>query len=177
MKVVPASLSADEIKNINIEKLEGVLLNLLGRADVIIVDAAAGLGKEALTAMRLADELIVVTNPDVPSVTDALKTIKVAEENGVNVLGVVVNRFKGKKHEIPLSEIKAMLGAPILSVVPEDSSVPKSIKNRKPVVHHRPNSRASIAFKKLASKITGEPFIEEIRKEKSWFERLVFWLR
>jgi len=177
MKVIPASLSADAIKDINLDKLEGVLWNLLGRADIIIVDSAAGLGREALTAMRLADELIVVTNPDVPSVTDALKTIKIAEENETKVLGVVLNRFRGKKHEMPLSEIKSMLGVPILVIVPEDSAVPKSIKNRKPVVHHKPNSGAAIAFKKLASKIMGEPFVEELKKERSWFERLTFWLR
>jgi septum site-determining protein MinD len=177
MRVIPASLSSDAVKNINIEKLESVLWNLLGRADIIIVDSAAGLGKEALTAMKLADELIVVTNPDVPAVTDALKTIKIAEENDVKVLGIVLNRYRGKKYEMPLSEIKSMLGVPILTIVPEDLAVPNSIKNRKPVVHHKPNCGASIAFKKLASKIAGEPFIEEINKERSWFDRLTFWLR
>jgi len=177
MKVVPASLSAEAVKDTKIEKLEGALLNLLGRADVIIVDSAAGLGKEALTAMRLADELIIVTNPDLPSVTDALKTIKLAEECGTKVLGIVLNRVKGKKHEMSLSEIKSMLSAPILTIVPEDSSVPKSIKRKKPVVHHKPKSRASIAFKKLAAKILGEPFTEKTKKKMGWFERLTFWLR
>ncbi len=177
MRVVPASLSAESVKDTKIEKLEGALLNLLGSADIIIVDSAAGLGKEALTAMRLADELVVVTNPDLPSVTDALKTIKLAEEKGTKVLGVVINRVKGRKHEMPLSEIKSMLDVPILTVVPEDSSVPKSIKKKRPVVHHKPRSRASRAFRKLAAKILGEPFTEKKRKEKSWFERLTFWLR
>ncbi len=177
MKVVPASLSAEAVKDTKIEKLEGALLNLLGRADIIIVDSAAGLGKEALTAMRLADELIIVTNPDLPSVTDALKTIKLAEESGTKVLGVVLNRVKGKKHEMPFSEIKSMLSVPVLTIVPEDSSVPKSIKRKKPVVHHKPKSRASMAFKKLAAKILGEPFKEKTRKKMGWFERLTFWLR
>jgi septum site-determining protein MinD len=177
MKIIPASLSADDVKNVNIEKLENALWSLLGRADIIIVDSAAGLGKEALTAMKIADELIVVTNPDLPSVTDALKTIKIAEENDVKVLGVVLNRFRGKKYEMSLPEIRSMLGAPILTIVPEDSAVPKSIKNRRPVVHHKPNSGASIAFKKLASKIAGEPFVEELKKERSWFDRLTFWFR
>ncbi|OGI12312.1 hypothetical protein A3K64_02795 [Candidatus Micrarchaeota archaeon RBG_16_36_9] len=177
MKIIPASLSSDAIKDINMDKLESTLWSLLGRADIIIVDSAAGLGKEALTAMRLADELIVVTNPDVPAVTDALKTIKIAEENEIKVLGIVLNRYRGKKHEMPLSEIKSMLGVPILTIVPEDSAVPNSIKNRKPVVHHRPNSGASLAFKKLASKVSGEPFIEELKRERSWFDRLTFWFR
>jgi septum site-determining protein MinD len=177
MKIIPASLSADEVKNVSLEKLENALWSLLGRADIIIVDSAAGLGKEALTAMKIADELIVVTNPDLPSVTDALKTIKIAEENDVKVLGVVLNRFKGKKYEMAIPEIKSMLGVPILTIVPEDSSIPKSIKSRRPVVHHKPKSGAAIAFNKLAAKISGEPFIEEIRKERSWFDRLTFWFR
>ncbi len=177
MKIIPASLSADAVKDIKIEKLEGALLNLLGRADVILIDSAAGLGREALTAMKIADEIIVVTNPDLPSVTDALRTIKLAEESGTKVSGVVINRVKGKKHELSISEIKSMLNVPILTIVPEDSSVPKSIKKRKPVIHHKPNSRASTAFKKLAAKILGEPFKEKKKKKKSWFERLTFWLR
>jgi len=177
MKVIPASLSAEAVKDTNIEKLQRVLINLLGRADIIIVDSAAGLGREALTAMRLADELLIVTNPDLPAVTDALKTIKIAEENNTKILGVVLNRFRGKKHEMPVSEIRSMLNYPILTIVPEDSSVPKSIKNRSPVVHHKPNARSSIAFKKLAARISGEKFVEEIEEEKGWFDRLVFWLR
>lgn len=177
MKIIPASLSADAVKDINMDKMESILWNLLGRADIIIVDSAAGLGKEALTAMKLADELIVVTNPDVPAITDALRTIKIAEENGVKVLGIVLNRYRGKKHEMQIPEIKSMLGVPILTIVPEDSAVPKSIKNRKPVVHHKPHSGAAVAFRKLASKVVGEPFSEEINKERNWFERLIFWLR
>jgi septum site-determining protein MinD len=175
IKIVPASLSANEVKNVNIERLESVLLNLLGKADIIIVDSAAGLGKEALVAMNLADELIIVTNPDLPAVTDALKTIKIAEDNGTKILGVVINRVRGFKHEIPISDIRSMLNAPILAIVPEDIHVPRSIAKSMPVVHHRPQSRASIEFIKLAAKITGEPWVEI--KRSGWFDKLLFWLR
>jgi len=78
LKIVPASLAAESIKNVNLDKLEGALLNLLGNTEIMLVDSAAGLGKEALTAMSIADEIIVVTNPELPAVTDALKTIKIA---------------------------------------------------------------------------------------------------
>ena len=95
-------------------------------------------------------------------------------------MGVVVNRYRGKKHELKISEIRSMLDAPILTIVPEDPSVPKSIRKRKPVVHHKPRSRASSAYNKLASRIVGENFVEKIErfeKKKSWFDRLTFWLR
>lgn len=174
LKIIPASLSAESIKDVSMEKFQGVLLNLLGKADIVIVDAAAGLGKEALTAIKAADELIIVTNPELPAITDALKTIKVAEESGTRILGVVVNRVRGLKHELPLSEIKSMLEVPILAAVPEDIAVPRSIAKRIPVVHHKPNSRASLEFQRLAAKIVGEPWVEI--KGKSWIERLFFWL-
>jgi septum site-determining protein MinD len=174
IKVIPASLSADAIKDISLERLQNALLSLLGKSDIIIIDAAAGLGKEALTTINVSDELIVITNPEIPAVTDALKTIKVAEDNGTRVLGVVVNRIKGLKHELSLSEIKSMLEVPIIAAVPEDLAVPRSIAKKMPVVHHKPHSRASLEFQRLASSLIGEPWIAI--KKKSWLDRLFFWL-
>ena len=173
LKIIPASLNVESVKNVNLEKFENILLSLLGRTDIILIDSAPGLCKEALVAMNISDELIVVTNPELPALTDALRTIKIAEEEGVKILGAVVNRVKGHKHEISLEEIKSMLNVPIIEVVPEDINVPKSIAKMKPVVHHKPNSKSSKRFHRIASKILGEP-IKQIKK--SWIDRLLFWL-
>jgi septum site-determining protein MinD len=173
LKIIPASLSIDSLKGVDINKLEEALSSLLNKTDIIIIDSAAGLGKEALASMSVADELLIVTNPELPAVTDALKTIKIAKDNGIRVLGVVVNRIKGLKHEMPLSDIKSMLEVPIISLIPEDMAVPKSIAKKLPVVHHKPHSKSSVEFHKLASKIIGEPPIIE---KKKWWERLFFWL-
>ncbi len=174
IKIVPASLSADAMRGVNLEKLEGALWSLLGKADIIIIDAAAGLGKEALTAMSVADELLIITNPDLPAVTDALKTVKIAEDNGTKILGVVVNRVREKSHELSLEEIQSMLEVPIIAVVPEDISVPRSIAKKTPLVHYKPTSDAAKEFKRLAKKILGE--IEEVKRKRSWVKRLFFWL-
>jgi septum site-determining protein MinD len=174
LKVVPASLSYEAVKDVDMERFQAVILKLLGKADIVIVDSAAGLGKEALSAINVADDLIVVTNPDLPSVTDALKTIKIAEERGTKILGAVVNRIKGLRHEMSLNEIKSMLEVPIIAAIPEDLAVPRSIAKRIPVVHHKPNSRASLEFHRLAAKIAGEPWAAV--KKKGWLDRLFFWL-
>jgi len=175
LKIIPASLSVDAMKDVDVDRLEGVLWNLLGKADIVIVDAAPGLGKDALAAMNVADELIIVTNPEIPAVTDALKTIKIAEENGTKVLGAVINRVRGLKHELSASDIKSMLGVPIIAIVPEDIAVPRSITYKTPVIHHRPTSRAAKEFRRLATRIVGEPWVET--KRRSFFDRLFFWLR
>ena len=174
LKIVPASLSTEALKGIDINKLEKAMSCLLDKNDIIIVDSAAGLGKEAMAAMDVADDLLVVTNPELPAVADALKTIKIAKDNGTNVLGVVVNRVKGLKHELSMDEIRTMLEVPIISIVPEDIAVQKSISKKVPVVHHKPRSKSSIQFQRLASRILGESYFG-VRK-KSWLERLFFWI-
>jgi septum site-determining protein MinD len=174
LKVIPASLSIEALKDVSIEKFKSVILKLLGKADIVIVDSAAGLGREALASISVADDLLIVTNPELPAVTDALKTIKIAEESSTRILGVVVNRVRGLKHEMTMNEIRSMLEVPIISIIPEDLAVPKSIAKRIPVVHHRPRSRASIEFQKLAAKVVGESWTPS--KTQSWIERLFFWM-
>lgn len=175
LKVVPASLSADAMKDVDLKRLESVIWNILGEASIIIVDAAAGLGREAKAAVNIADEVLIVTNPDIPSVTDALKTIKISNEVGTKVLGVVVNRHKGLSHEMGIDEIEDMLEVPVISIIPEDLAIPRSIYNKTPAVFHNPRSKAAKEYKKLAAKITGKKWTEEERK--SFFDRLFNWLR
>jgi septum site-determining protein MinD len=172
IRVIPASLSTEDLKKSKPEQLQKALWNLLGKADIIIVDSAAGLGKEAISAMNAADELIVVTNPELPAITDALKTIKLANENGTTVLGAVINRRAGKRHEMDNDQIEEMLEVPILGTIPEDINVQRSISKKNPVVNFKPKSRSSRAFRILASRILGQ----EHRERTGLLEKLFPWL-
>src|SRR3989344_5686603 len=62
-KIVPASLSIDDLKYSKPEKLASVAKILKKKYDFVICDSAAGLGREAATAISIADEILVVTNP------------------------------------------------------------------------------------------------------------------
>ncbi|MBU3904701.1 MAG: cell division ATPase MinD [Nanoarchaeota archaeon] len=173
LKIIPASLKTDDMAETGIEKLYSVMLNLLGRADIIIIDAAAGLGKEALAAINVADEIIVVTNPELPAVTDALKTVKIAEQFGTPVRGIVINRYRGLKHEMSIENVQHMLEKPIISIIPEDIAIPRSIACKIPVVKNSPSSKSSKEFRRLAAQISGSEFVE---KEGNWFERVFGWM-
>ncbi|RLJ02609.1 MAG: septum site-determining protein MinD [Candidatus Aenigmatarchaeota archaeon] len=177
VRIVPAGLSLEDIHNTDSSYLGQALLDLLGNTDIILMDTSAGLGRETLAALRASDEMILVTNPDLPSVTDALKAKKLAEEMGLNVLGVVINRVKKSKNQLTEDEIREMLdGLPVLAKIPEDESIPESINMKTPVVNHKPNSPASRAFHELARKIIEEEF--ELRERGSgFFSRILDWLR
>ncbi len=175
LRIIPASLSVGALKGMNINKLAGALMNLLGTAEIILIDGAAGLGKEATAIMEVADEMIIVTNPDMPSLTDALKAIKIGKEIGTKIVGVVVNRVRGRSHEMTVADIRDMLEVPVIGIVPEDISVPRSIAEKTPVVHYNPRSPAAREFKRLAASISGDTWTDPVKK-KNWFDRMIAYL-
>lgn len=174
LKIVPAGLSLKDLRGSDARELPNALLDLLGSTDIILLDASAGLGRETMAAIEASDEVILVTNPDLPSVTDALKAAKLAEQMGSKITGVVINRVSGKDYEMDIREIESMLeGIPILSQVPEDLSVQKAIAKRVPVVQHSPNSAASQEIKRLAAQLIGREYNIIV----PWYKRLFSFLR
>lgn len=160
-KIIPSSLSVRELKRLNHGKLKEVGKKLRKMADVIIYDSAAGLGEEALAAMEAADELVIVTNPEIPAVTDALKTSKVIEEMGKEVKGVIVTRVRGTKTEMPIANVRDMLELPILGVVPEDSNMQSALVMKDALVHTHPKSRAARAYRMIAARLIGNTSYRE----------------
>jgi septum site-determining protein MinD len=154
-KIVPSSLSIREITNFNTKKIPYVIKRLREMADFVILDSAAGFSEEAMATLESGEEIIIVTNPEMPSVSDSLKTVKVARWLGKDVKGVIVTRHKNEDYELPLSSIKSMLETSIIGVIPEDDSVKKSLNKRDAVIHTHPKSKASKKYREIAEKISG----------------------
>ncbi len=177
LRIVPAGISLKDLRGTDPKQLPNTLLDLLGDADIILLDVAAGIGREALSAIESADEVILITNPEVTAVTDALKAAKLAQQIGTKISGVVVNRVTNEKHEMKIDDIMSMLGDyPLLSVVPEDLNVQRAISKRLPVVHHKPRSSASKAISHLARRIGGETSEYYLYRE-PWYVKAFNYLR
>jgi len=180
IKILPSSLSIKELKNIKPEKMKNFKKDFKVLSEYIIVDSAAGLGEEAHSAIELADELIIVTNPEMPAITDALKTIKLAEQLKKPVIGVIITRVKKDKIEMQSETVKEMLEMPILGMVPEDLCIRKSLNLRNSVVYSFPKSKSARAYKEIAAKLVGakynskkdrENVFEKIAKSFGWSKK------
>lgn len=172
MKIIPASLSVKELDKNKPEKLSDYKKEFKKISDYVLVDSAAGLGDEARSAMDMADELIIVTNPEIPAITDALKTIKVAEKMNKPVRGVIVTRVRKDDIEMNPNLVKEMLEVPILGMIPEDDAVKKSINKKNAVVHTHPKSNASRAYKEIAAMLTNSHYNSKKDKE-SIFDKIL----
>lgn len=161
IRIIPGSLSIRELRRIDHSKLKDVARKLRKMADdFVIYDGASGLGDEAIASIQSADDIIIVTNPEVPAVTDALKTIKFIEGIGKSVMGVIVTRVRERKSEMTIDNIKDILEVPILGVIPEDNNMQSALAKKDAIVHTNPNSRASVAYKKVAAKIANVRYRE-----------------
>ncbi len=167
-KIIPCSLSYNKLKEEDKKTLKKVAEELKEISEHIILDSAAGLGEEAEMAIDSADEIVVVTNPNTLSVTDSLKTIKMAKEKGKEVRGVVITRSKNKKSEMSIDDIEDMLEVPILGIVPEDEAIDEALNKKNAVIHTRAKSKAAKAYQDIAAKILGKE-----RKERSLFYKVL----
>ena len=156
-KIVPSSLSIKEITNFNTKRIPGIIKQLKGMADFVILDSAAGFSEEAMATIEAGEEIIIVTNAEMPAVTDSLKAVRVANEMGKEIKGVIVTRHRDEGYEMSLASIKSMLENPIIGLIPEDIAVKKALNKRDAVVHTHPKSKAARKYMEIAARIAGIP--------------------
>lgn len=150
LHVIPGSMSKTQIRP---GELVAKIKTLTQKYDLILLDSSPGAGYEPLEVIECSDGLIVVSCLDFPSVSAALKSIKLAEERGKTVLGVVLNRVRGAGDELNVKDVKETITVPLLGTIPEDKCVPEAISKSMPVVLCAPNSPASKAYRQLAANL------------------------
>ena len=147
MKILPSSLSLNEVK-----KTKRI-------SDYVIIDTPAGLGGDVSEIINAGDEVIIITNPELPAVTDALKVSKIARELDKEIRGIIITRVKRVKSEMPSANIKEMIEAPIIGVVPEDIAIQQALVMKDAVFHTHPRSKPARLFQQ-----GDESFGDEIDK-------------
>jgi len=152
LKIVPASLSLEK-SVVDMSGFKDVIKG--GLEGLVIVDAPPGFNKDIYHIMEACDDIMVVTNPDVPSVTDAIKILEISRNMGKENLGVIINRVENNAAEILAHEIEALCEAPVMAKIPEDKRMKRAVFERMPLVFHSPYSRAAVSYKQLAANMVG----------------------
>lgn len=156
--IIPADISMEKVMSPDAHRMLDVVYKLVGDADFVLVDAAAGLGKEASSTIRACDEMIIVTNPELTALTDALKLAQMAKKFETKNIGFILNRIRNESNEYSISDVEEFLNTPLLGKVHEDRKVRKAISEKRPVVTYSPKSMTSQQFKAIAAKLIGEEY-------------------
>ena len=165
VKVLPSGISLQGFQDADTEKMVDVMGDLVESYDYMIIDAPAGISKDGVVPLAVADDVILVVNPEISSIADAMKTKVLAEMINSNVLGMVLNRSGTTTTELSNEKVENLLDCKILEVVPDDANVRNASAFRVPVVIKYPDSPSSIAFKRLAASLAGIEMPDEIEED------------
>ena len=176
VRFIPSGLSLDNYKRVDSERLTTIVSQLADQYDYILLDVAAGIEKNVLSALSASQETLLVTMPTSPAIADALKTKIVAQRLNSKVIGVVINFVMSEKGEITKNDISNMLELPVYGSVPYDPEVRKSFMQEKvsPVIVRKPTSPASEEITKVASRLTGLKMPENVQVKKIGFLEKLF---
>lgn len=158
ISIIPASPSYKEYQKTNSQDLSKIFKNLKDTADFVIIDSPSGLGYEVHQVLKNTDEVLVVVNPTLSSVVDALKTIQIAKENNATVAGVILNMSNKGRNEMKPDEITEIIGYPIIANIRYDRKIRKSLHQKVPLTYRYSWSRSAKEFYKVAEHLCHNQF-------------------
>lgn len=151
--VIPASPSYHESQNKDIN-LTRIFSRLDNTADFVLLDLPSGLGQDVSHCLSQSDEVLIVVNPTLSSVMDALKTMQLAKENDTMVAGIILNMSNKGRHEMKPSEVEEILGHPLIANVRTCKKVRKAQHRREPLNSLYPRAKSAKEFHKVAEHLS-----------------------
>lgn len=151
VRVVPAGVSLEGVQRARLERLRKVVNELAKKFNFVLIDAPSGLDRDAIAALSVAQEMVLVVTPDIASISNALKTKLIAERLNVKPIGVIVTGASRKDVDMPNDSIESTLELPVLATIPEDPELRHSVALGELVVARSPKSPSAREFKRLAT--------------------------
>jgi septum site-determining protein MinD len=133
--------------------------------DYILIDSPAGIERGFRNAIAPADNVVIITNPEISAVRDADRIIGLIEAEDKGPAQLIINRINTGMVErgdmLAAEDVLELLAIEIIGLVPEDENVIVSTNRGTPIALDG-KSKAGEAFRNIGRRLTGEvvPFIE-----------------
>jgi len=166
--IIPATSGSQNMVELSQAQHAGLIRafsEMRAEFDVLIVDTAAGISDMVLSFSRAAQDVVAVVCDEPASITDAYALIKLlSREHGVFRIKVVANMVRnlreGQELFAKLTRVTDRfldVALELSAIIPFDENVRRSVRKQKLVIETFPQSPASLAYKKLASKAQSWP--------------------
>jgi septum site-determining protein MinD len=179
--LIPAAQTRDKMA-VSPSDMVLVCDELRQEMDYIIVDSPAGIERGFRNAVAPADQVLIVTNPEVSAVRDADRIIGIVEAEEKGPARLIVNRVKpdmvSRGEMLSINDIIDILAIQLIGVIPEDEHIVIGSNQGTPVAMAGSNgSSASQAFRNIAGRLDGNevPFLE-LKNKNGFLARLNTWL-
>ncbi len=143
---------------VNPEQMIALCEELKQEFDFVLLDCPAGIEGGFKNAAAGADEALVVTTPEIPSVRDADRIIGMLESMGKSPIRLIINRLRPNMVQdgdmLAKDDILDVLSIDLIGVVPEDENVIRSTNSGEPMTISL-ESPAAQAYLNIAERLLG----------------------
>ena len=178
--LIPAAQTRDK-SAVNPDQMRALCDDLKKEHDFVLIDSPAGIEQGFRNAIAGADEVIIVTTPEVSAVRDADRIIGLVEAEEKGPARLILNRLNPamvKRGDMLTTEdVLEVLAIDLIGIVPEDESIITSTNRGQPVAMDG-KTKAGEAFNNIARRLNGEtvPFMNLDQKE-DIFKRIARMMR
>lgn len=133
--------------------------NLRREFDFVLVDSPAGIEGGFRNAIAGADEVLIVTTPEVSAVRDADRIVGLVEAFEKGHPRLILNRIRqqmvARGEMMSKDDVVEILAIDLIGVVPDDEAIVTSTNRGEVAVMHKP-SLAGRAYTDIARRLLGE---------------------
>src|SRR5260370_60550 len=172
LSLLPPPVQMEDISLIHEDHLQRVIGLLRASYTHLIFDLSKRFTPTDLTAMRMADVVLLVAQLELTSLRNAVRMLHAfgTEEGMADKVKRIINRVGADDSDISLKKAEETIGKPIFWQVPNDFKAMLGARNAGvPLLEHAPKSRAHLSLLQLAQSLCGKAGAEPAKKEKRGF--------
>jgi MinD superfamily P-loop ATPase len=155
-QLMPGSSGSGKVVSKVKEKARSLAISQNTSVDILLIDAAAGIGCPVIASVSGAQHALLVTEPTPSGFSDLKKALSVINHFKIKH-GLVINKYDtNEKVTKTIESFADSQSIPILAKIPFDKSFAHAMVNMIPVVDYNPHMK--IIFENLKDKIIQEVF-------------------
>ena len=161
--LLPAAQTRDK-SAVNPAQMRLLCDHLKSEFDFVLVDCPAGIEQGFKNAIAGADQVVIVTTPEISAVRDADRVIGLVEAAGLPSPRLILNRIRPelvrRGEMMTQDDVIEILAVDLLGIVPDDEAIVINTNRGEAAVNDR-TSRAGQAYNNIARRLLGEevPFL------------------
>ena len=178
--LLPAAQTRDK-SAVQPDDMVRVCESLREQHDFILIDSPAGIEQGFRYAIAPADEILIVTNPEVAAVRDADRVIGLVEAEEKAPPQLIINRLRPdmvqRGEMLDIADVVELLTIDLVGVVPEDQAILVTANRGRPLAFSKDSSLAGQAFHNIARRLQGEDVPFQPLRRPGLFERILRFVR
>lgn len=156
LHILLAPMEPADVEFISADLVEKVLRSLKNQFDYLVIDSPPAITDFILKAFDLADEYLLMTTMEVPSVKNLKVTLETLKAIGMpeQKFNIIVNRSTAKVG-MSIADVQQTVGMLIRDSIPESNLIPNLLNQGKTAVHDSQRHPVSKAFISIARHLQG----------------------